>query len=69
MEGRKKKKPKQRAVSKLLLKMLCWGKTQELSLFIVLLFGKILVAREVYVYRLKENTTLLKFLATLSAKT
>lgn len=36
----------------------------------MLLFGKILVAREICVIdRLKENMTVLKFLATLSAKT
>lgn len=38
--GGKKKTKKE--VSKLLLKILCWGEKQELSLFIVLLFGKIL---------------------------
>lgn len=33
---------KKRTVSKLLLQILCWGERQELCLFIMLLFGKIL---------------------------
>lgn len=45
-ENKRKKeggdKKKKRTVSKLLLKILCWGEMQDLCLFIMLLFGKIL---------------------------
>lgn len=38
----RKKEKKKRTVSKLLLKILCWGEMQELRLFITRPFGKIL---------------------------